>query len=123
MKYLTIQEEMHMLSQQLLQLTENSRIPQDMQFFLGNVTSNVTNVKLPSVYNFLPHLLNDPNSLRPGFILSKGRTDANIVLGIPTVKREVQSYLLATLKNLLERSNPQEITEIVIVVMIAEVGL
>jgi alpha-1,3-mannosylglycoprotein beta-1,4-N-acetylglucosaminyltransferase A/B len=40
-----------------------------------------SNLRLPSAYHFLPHLLDDPASLRPAFSLSKGRTGVSIVLG------------------------------------------
>lgn len=45
----------------------------------------------------------------------------SMVLGIPTVKREVQSYLLATLQNLIDSMNDQEAADSLIVVFIAEV--
>ncbi|XP_071446350.1 alpha-1,3-mannosyl-glycoprotein 4-beta-N-acetylglucosaminyltransferase B [Hetaerina americana] len=75
---------------------------------------------LPSVYNFLPHLLDEPLGLRPAFTLSGGRTGVSVVLGVPTVKREVQSYLLATLKNLVEGMNKEEEDDALIVVFIGE---
>lgn len=40
-----------------------------------------SNLRLPSAYHFLPHLLDDPASLRPAYSLSKGRTGVSIVLG------------------------------------------
>lgn len=40
-----------------------------------------SNLRLPSAYHFLPHLLDDPASLRPAYLLSKGRTGVSIVLG------------------------------------------
>jgi alpha-1,3-mannosylglycoprotein beta-1,4-N-acetylglucosaminyltransferase A/B len=40
-----------------------------------------SNLRLPSTYHFLPHLLDDPASLRPAYSLSKGRTGVSIVLG------------------------------------------
>lgn len=45
----------------------------------------------------------------------------SVVLGIPTVKREVQSYLLATLQNILDSMTLEEIEDVLIVVFIAEV--
>ncbi|KAL7287252.1 hypothetical protein TKK_0018381 [Trichogramma kaykai] len=120
-KYISSQEEIQMLTYQLIQLTEGAhQLMPDVQMFVNNSGSNVTNVKLPSVYNFLPHLLNDINSLKPSYVKSKGRTGVSMVLGIPTVKREVQSYLLATLKNLLERMSQKETDDTLIVVLIAE---
>lgn len=122
-KYVTSQEEINLLSHQLLQLIENNHILPDVQFLLTNNTTNVTNIKLPSIYNFLPHFLNDPNSLRPAFVQSKGRTGVSMILGVPTVKREVQTYLMATLKNLLDRMNPLETADTLIIVLVAETDL
>ncbi|XP_012279449.1 alpha-1,3-mannosyl-glycoprotein 4-beta-N-acetylglucosaminyltransferase B [Orussus abietinus] len=122
-KYVTNQEEINLLSHQLSQLTESTRVSPDLQFLINNNTSNVTSIKLPSMYNFLPHFLDDPNSLRPAFVQSKGRSSVSMVLGVPTVKREVQSYLLATLKNLLDTMNPAEAADTLIIVMVAETDL
>lgn len=38
-------------------------------------------LRLPTAYHFLPHLLDDPSSLRPAYLQSKGRTGVSIVLG------------------------------------------
>lgn len=81
-----------------------------------------TAIRLPSVYNFLPHLLDDPTSLRPAYLLSKGRSYVSMVLGIPTVKRDKQSYLMDTLQNLLEAINEDEAMDTIIVVFVAEVS-
>lgn len=79
-------------------------------------------VRLPSSFYFLPHLLDDTGSLRPAYLLSKGRTGVSIVLGIPTVKRDRESYLMDTLQNLLDAINDEESTDTVIVVFVAEVS-
>lgn len=65
-------------------------------------------LRLPTAYHFLPHLLDDPSSLRPAYLLSKGKTGVSIVLGIPTVKRDKQSYLLGTLDNLIVNMDEEE---------------
>lgn len=121
-KYIGSQEEISLLSHQLLQLIENSHILPDLQLLINNGTSNITNIKLPSIYNFLPHFLNDPNSLRPAFVQSKGRSGVSMVLGVPTVKRETQSYLMATLRNLLDRMSVAETADTLIIVLVAEVS-
>lgn len=82
-----------------------------------------TAIRLPSVYNFLPHLLDDPTSLRPAYLLSKGRSYVSMVLGIPTVKRDKQSYLMDTLQNLLEAISEDEAMDTIIVVFVAETDL
>ncbi|XP_032665148.1 alpha-1,3-mannosyl-glycoprotein 4-beta-N-acetylglucosaminyltransferase B isoform X3 [Odontomachus brunneus] len=122
-KYIGSQEEINLLSHQLLQLIESNHILPDLQLLINNGTSNITSIKLPSIYNFLPHFLNDPNSLRPAFVQSKGKSGVSMVLGVPTVKREVQSYLMATLKNLLDRMNAAEIADTLIIVLVAETDM
>uniref|UniRef100_A0A2R5LNF2 Putative alpha-13-mannosyl-glycoprotein 4-beta-n-acetylglucosaminyltransferase b n=1 Tax=Ornithodoros turicata TaxID=34597 RepID=A0A2R5LNF2_9ACAR len=87
---------------------------------LNNETS-ILDLQLPSIFHFLPHLASDPEAFRPALKVSAGRTAASMVLGIPTVKREVQSYLMATLHNLIENMTPQERNTCLIVVFIAEV--
>uniref|UniRef100_T1P853 N-Acetylglucosaminyltransferase-4 (GnT-4) conserved region n=1 Tax=Musca domestica TaxID=7370 RepID=T1P853_MUSDO len=82
--------------------------------------SGSSNVRLPTAYHFLPHLSDDPNSLRPALLRSRGRSDVSIVLGIPTVMREKQSYLLGTLHNLIENMNEEEQNETLIIVYIGE---
>lgn len=85
--------------------------------------SSSANVRLPTAYHFLPHLLDDPNSLKPALLRSHGRSDVSIVLGIPTVVREKQSYLLGTLHNLIENMNEEEQNETLIIVFIGETDL
>lgn len=80
-------------------------------------------LRLPSSYHFLPHLLDDPSSLRPAYLLSKGRSGTSIVLGIPTVKREKQSYLMETLQSLIDGMTADESDDTLIVIFIAEVGI
>lgn len=79
-------------------------------------------LRLPSSYHFLPHLLDDPSSLRLRYLLSKGRNGVSVVLGIPTVKREKQSYLMDTLQNLVEGMSNKESEDSLLVVFIAEVS-
>ncbi|XP_020798203.1 alpha-1,3-mannosyl-glycoprotein 4-beta-N-acetylglucosaminyltransferase B [Drosophila serrata] len=81
------------------------------------------NIRLPNAYHFLPHLLDDAGSLRPAYLQSKGRSDVSIVLGVPTVRREKQSYLLGTLHNLIENMNDEEQNETLIIVYIGETDL
>lgn len=63
-------------------------------------------LRLPSSYHFLPHLLDDPSSLRLAYLMSKGRNGVSLVMGVPTVRREKQTYLMDTLQNLLDGMNP-----------------
>lgn len=47
----------------------------------------------------------------------------SIVLGIPSVKREYQTYVLGTLRNLVDSMNPKERNDTLIVVLIAETDM
>ncbi|XP_049826869.1 alpha-1,3-mannosyl-glycoprotein 4-beta-N-acetylglucosaminyltransferase B isoform X1 [Schistocerca gregaria] len=91
----------------------------------GNASSAVGQgagppLRLPSAFHFLPHLLDAAGSLRPAYCLSKGRVGVSMVMGVPTVRRQVQSYLLATLKNLVDSMSPQEANDSLIIVFVAE---
>ncbi|XP_069580745.1 alpha-1,3-mannosyl-glycoprotein 4-beta-N-acetylglucosaminyltransferase A-like, partial [Brachyistius frenatus] len=55
----------------------------------------------PNIYLYMPHLRHHPNSLAPNVVLTQGRRGVSMVLGIPTVKREKQSYLVNTVSSLL----------------------
>lgn len=89
-------------------------------------------IQIPSLVSFLPHLLNvnsetsgDP--LKPAFLRRSGsiptRTDVSIVIGIPTVRRPVESYLLSTLSNLIDNMSPEEMAKALVVIFIAETDL
>lgn len=79
-------------------------------------------LQLPSIYHFLPHLLSSPDSLVPAFRRALNpRNSVTMVMGVPTVKRPVESYLIATLQNLIDNLSIQERAEAVIIVFIAEV--
>lgn len=77
-------------------------------------------LRLPTAFHFLPHLLDDPSSLKPAFLLSRGRQGVSVVLGVPTVKRDKQSYLLSTLQNLVQNMDDEEQNQTLIVVFIGE---
>ena len=47
----------------------------------------------------------------------------SIVLGIPSAKREFQSYLVGTLRNLIDSMNEYERNDTLIVVLIAETDM
>ena len=85
-------------------------------------------ITLPTLLTFLPHLSKSVKPLRPAFrlISSKlkptGKIGANIVIGVPTVKRPRQSYLIQSLHSFIQSMNEEEKQETVIVVLIAEVS-
>lgn len=77
-------------------------------------------LSLPSIFDTLPHAVSDPKSLQPAFKVSRGKTQVPIVMGIPTVKRQSQSYLEPTLKSIFEHINEEEAKDVLVILMIAE---
>uniref|UniRef100_A0A3Q4GIQ3 Zgc:154054 n=1 Tax=Neolamprologus brichardi TaxID=32507 RepID=A0A3Q4GIQ3_NEOBR len=69
--------------------TETEKQPTGLKTFLQ-----------PNIYIFMPHLRHHPGSLVPNVVLGQGRRGVSMVLGIPTVKRDKQSYLVNTLSSL-----------------------
>ncbi|XP_054706776.1 alpha-1,3-mannosyl-glycoprotein 4-beta-N-acetylglucosaminyltransferase A-like [Uloborus diversus] len=78
-------------------------------------------LQLPSLHHYLPHLMNNFNGLQPALKIAGSRTGVTIVMGIPTVRRPIDSYLLPTLENLIENMDEKEREDAVIIVCIAEV--
>ncbi|XP_058060465.1 alpha-1,3-mannosyl-glycoprotein 4-beta-N-acetylglucosaminyltransferase A [Anopheles bellator] len=98
----------------------------DSRSLIRNVTSSVRlaeNLKLPTAFHFLPHLLDDSASLQPSFIESRRRQGVSIVLGIPTVKRDKQSYLVETIDNLISNMDEEEQNDTMVVVYVGEADL
>lgn len=82
-----------------------------------------SSLRLPTAFHFLPHLLDDQSSLRPAFLMSRGRQAVSMVLGVPTVKRDKQSYLMSTLQNLITNMEDDEQNETMIVVFVGETDI
>jgi len=70
---------------------------------------------LPSAPLLLPNMV-----FTPALRISKGRGHVSTVLGVPTVKRDRQSYLEETLTSLLENMSVEEMADTLIVVFVAE---
>lgn len=94
--------------------------------FLNNANTLQSNyLDLPTIKQFLPYLDHNLSSLDPIYIhaTNKIRQDVEIVFGIPTVKRPKESYLILTLKNLIDNLDGNGKNNSLFVVMIAEVSL
>jgi len=80
---------------------------------------------LPSIYTLLPYMHLDADStLNPAFRIAPkadSRRLVRFVFGIPTVKRTIESYLVATLQNLIRNLSPAERSQACFVVLVAEV--
>uniref|UniRef100_A0A671RMX1 Alpha-1,3-mannosyl-glycoprotein 4-beta-N-acetylglucosaminyltransferase B-like n=1 Tax=Sinocyclocheilus anshuiensis TaxID=1608454 RepID=A0A671RMX1_9TELE len=77
----------------------------------------------PNAHIYLPHLKEHEGSLKPIVHLGQRRTGVSLVLGVPTVHRQKQSYLVNTLQSLLYDLSTAERKDIVIVVFVAEVTI
>uniref|UniRef100_A0A3B4A892 Alpha-1,3-mannosyl-glycoprotein 4-beta-N-acetylglucosaminyltransferase A n=1 Tax=Periophthalmus magnuspinnatus TaxID=409849 RepID=A0A3B4A892_9GOBI len=77
-------------------------------------------LQVPNIYHHLPHLLNNEGSLHPAVQVGLGRTGVTMVMGIPTVKRKVKSYLSETLRSLIDKLSPEEKLDCVIIVYVGE---
>merc|ERR1712130_1095080 len=75
---------------------------------MGGNFSQSYDLSLPSVSAFLPNTVNFPNSFNPAFKISRNRAHVSMVIGIPTVKRQYQSYLVTTLQSVLDNMNQDE---------------
>lgn len=71
-------------------------LPGNTKTAKGVYTKVVPEMKVSFVFQLLPHLMNDPNSLKPAYHLRSSRLYADMVIGIPTVKRD-EDYLNKTL--------------------------
>ncbi|XP_078066790.1 alpha-1,3-mannosyl-glycoprotein 4-beta-N-acetylglucosaminyltransferase B-like isoform X3 [Mustelus asterias] len=78
-------------------------------------------IQQPNIFYYLPHLMSNEDSLQPKVMIGQGKTGVLMVMGIPTVKREPQTYLFDTLNSLIYELSPEERKNCVIVVLIAEV--
>ncbi|KAF3838907.1 hypothetical protein F7725_010675 [Dissostichus mawsoni] len=84
-----------------------SSLSEETRLKLWNVSSKSV-LQLPSIFHHLPHLLNREDSLLPAVHLGQGRTGVSIVMGVPSVKREVHSYLTDTLSSLMSELSAAE---------------
>ncbi|KAJ8922428.1 hypothetical protein NQ315_004374 [Exocentrus adspersus] len=140
--YRARQEDLQQLTQHIDQIgipAENSSAftlpPQELRPEVKQLIKNMSGMhaatgvnppimlRLPSSYHFLPHLLDDPSSLRLAYLMTKNRNGVSVVMGVPTVRREKQSYLMDTLHNLIEGMSVEEAGDALIVVFVAETDL
>ncbi|XP_061541079.1 alpha-1,3-mannosyl-glycoprotein 4-beta-N-acetylglucosaminyltransferase B isoform X4 [Phycodurus eques] len=97
-----------------------SSLSEETRMKLWNVSASKNFLRLPSVLHHLPHLINREDSLQPAVHVGQGRTGVSIVMGVPSVRREVHSYLTDTLGSLMSQLSAAEKDDCVIVVLVAE---
>lgn len=94
--------------------------------FNDNLTDGMKNgFHLPPSFSYLKHLYNKHDMLSPSFYrrttnVNSIRRNVSFVIGIPTVKRDKQSYLIETIKSLIDNLNTEDIERVLIVIFIAE---
>ncbi|XP_051473968.1 alpha-1,3-mannosyl-glycoprotein 4-beta-N-acetylglucosaminyltransferase-like protein MGAT4D [Apus apus] len=93
----------------------------DMQWKALNITRKLP-VHLTNLYYYLPHLREDEDAIFPNVIFGQQRTGVSLVMGIPTVKREKQHYLINTLHSLLFELSEEQKNDCVIIIFVAEVN-
>lgn len=94
------------------------------RMFRANLSQTGGSISAPTIFDFLPHLLESPSlSLEPAARISRNRSNAHFVIAIPTVKRPKVSYLIQTLRSLIDNLAQDEMNEILITLFIAEIGL
>ncbi|NXM67296.1 MGT4B acetylglucosaminyltransferase, partial [Serilophus lunatus] len=74
------------------------------------------------LYYYLPHLREYEDGIFPNVIFGQHRTGVSLVMGIPTVKREKQNYLISTLHSLLYELSEEQKKDCVIIIFVAEVS-
>ncbi|OQR74436.1 hypothetical protein BIW11_09072, partial [Tropilaelaps mercedesae] len=83
-----------------------------------------SSLSLPSIFDYLPYLRNATH-LEPALRIAANIARSNsvrLVLGIPSVKREIQSYLTSTVENLIANMSPKERNTTLIVIMLADIS-
>ncbi|POI35054.1 hypothetical protein CIB84_001194 [Bambusicola thoracicus] len=86
-----------------------------------NVTGKLP-MHLTNLYYYLPHLREYEDAIFPNVVIGQQRTGVSLVMGIPTVKREKQSYLMSTLHSLLYGLSEKQKNDCVIIIFVAEVN-
>ncbi|NXR13287.1 MGT4A acetylglucosaminyltransferase, partial [Semnornis frantzii] len=75
------------------------------------------------IYYYLPHLQQYEDGIFPNVILGQHRTGVSLVMGIPTVKRQKQHYLINTLHSLLYDLSEELQSDCLIIILVAEVSV
>ncbi|KAM6206098.1 alpha-1,3-mannosyl-glycoprotein 4-beta-N-acetylglucosaminyltransferase-like protein MGAT4D [Sarcoramphus papa] len=93
----------------------------DMKWKVLNLSRKLP-VHLINMYYYLPHLREYEDAIFPNVIFGQQRTGVSLVMGIPTVKREKQHYLINTLHSLLYELSEEQKNDCIIIIFVAEVN-
>ena len=95
----------------------------------GSIADESRYLSLPSIYNYLPHLLGHEDALTPLLYHPSAtrhganeelRRSVSLTFGIPTVKRNKESYLVKTLRSLVDGLSLDERHDVLIIVYVGE---
>ncbi|XP_063166795.1 alpha-1,3-mannosyl-glycoprotein 4-beta-N-acetylglucosaminyltransferase-like protein MGAT4D [Candoia aspera] len=84
--------------------------------------TNKLSVHPAIILYYLPHLQKHENAIYPNVITGQKRTGVSLVIGVPTVRRKMENYLMNTLNSLFSGMSEYQKKYCVIVVLIAEVN-
>ncbi len=90
---------------------------------LANLSvANNVDMAVPNIYDFLPHLLHQTDGLTPAVRIASSRLRRHVhtVIGIPTIRRPKTSYLVTTLRSLIDNLSGAEQQQVLLVVLIAD---
>ncbi|XP_054248314.1 alpha-1,3-mannosyl-glycoprotein 4-beta-N-acetylglucosaminyltransferase-like protein MGAT4D [Indicator indicator] len=102
-----------------MQLTINQT--DDLKWKELNLTGKLP-VRLTNMHYYLPHLQKYEDGIFPNVILGQQRSGVSLVMGIPTVKRQKQDYLINTLHSLLYDLSEEQQNDCLIIILVAEVN-
>ncbi|XP_062855704.1 alpha-1,3-mannosyl-glycoprotein 4-beta-N-acetylglucosaminyltransferase B-like [Trichomycterus rosablanca] len=127
MRLMIAEQHGEVVSHKLLQLLKNITVTTNSTTDnpLGKSTQTSMNIN-PYIYFiicallYLPHLGEHRDSLEPNIHLGQGRTGVSLVLGVPTVQRPKDSYLMTTLSSLVYDLSPEQRADLIIIVLVAE---
>ncbi|XP_070612743.1 alpha-1,3-mannosyl-glycoprotein 4-beta-N-acetylglucosaminyltransferase-like protein MGAT4D [Erythrolamprus reginae] len=84
--------------------------------------SNKFSIHPATICYYLPHLQKNVDAIYPKVITGQSRTGVFLVIGISSVRRRKESYLISTLNSLFNGMSKYEKKKCVIIVLIAEVN-
>nr|XP_028600896.1 alpha-1,3-mannosyl-glycoprotein 4-beta-N-acetylglucosaminyltransferase-like protein MGAT4D isoform X2 [Podarcis muralis] len=85
--------------------------------------ANKLPIHLSNIHYYLPHLQEHEDGIYPNVVIGQGRTGVAMVIGVPTVRREKESYLMDTLQSLLSGMSEDQKKHCMIIIFVAEVDL
>ncbi|XP_039194850.1 alpha-1,3-mannosyl-glycoprotein 4-beta-N-acetylglucosaminyltransferase-like protein MGAT4D isoform X3 [Crotalus tigris] len=86
------------------------------------VLNNKLSIHPATICYYLPHLQKNEDAIYPKVITEQSRTGVFLVIGISSVRRKKESYLMSTLNSLFNGMSKYQKKNCVIVVLIAEVN-